>query len=40
MMADSDKVGGSLNDITRKNAHGVSHFKYDSLSLHSLSKFV
>ena len=29
MMADSDKVGGSLNDITRMDAHGVSHFKYD-----------
>ena len=29
MMADSDKVGGLLNEITRKDAHGVSHFKYD-----------
>ena len=29
MMADSDKVGGSLNEITRKDSHGVSHFKYD-----------
>ena len=28
-MADSDKVGGSLNEITRKDAHGVSYFKYD-----------
>ncbi len=30
MMADSDKVGGSLNEITRKDAHdGVSSFKYN-----------
>ena len=29
MMADSDKIGGSLNEITRKDAHSVSHFKYD-----------
>ena len=29
MMADSDKVGGSLNEITRKDVHGVSHLKYD-----------
>ena len=29
MMADSDKVGGSLNEITRKDAHSVSQYKYD-----------
>ena len=29
MMADSDKVGGSLNEITRKDAHGVSQLKYN-----------
>ena len=31
MMADLDKLGGSLNEITRKDAHGVSHFKYDRI---------
>ena len=29
MMANLDKVGGSLNEISRKDAHSVSHFKYD-----------
>ena len=29
MMADLDKVGGSLNEITRKDAHSVSRFKYN-----------
>ena len=29
MMADSDKEGGSLNEISRKDAHSVSSFKYD-----------
>ena len=39
MMADSDKVEGSLNEITRKDAHVSPNSSTTGLSLHSLSKF-